>query len=406
MVTIGLQMMRSPDLDEILGPEVGTRLARELGRTLRRRPAQEAGVAGLLRVTVGRSARLREAAAEGLVQLVHRKAFDRPLYTALLRSLVEVGDPRALPSLAQALVTVEGGGLPTIAAAALADGPELAPALLQVAASRSPHVAFAADVARVARGESDGALALSLAPRIKESHRIDLCDRFLLPLRRQGRKVNAAVPAISILRDAERHLGRWLCLAELAQLSGDVTVAERSRQSANEGAASARVAWSLVAWALGGGAESPSRPTVEVVARLSDRPSTERDLSFLFRMGEARLEAARSLLEGLVKGPMLTTEPAVRAASQLVKYHGKEELLVRLSDIAKGSKREPLRGLSLAAIADSHAGVAAPLSADVLESRHPASFGFAILVRLAAHRGFGPILTEANYRRLQLGWID
>lgn len=400
-------MTRSADLDEMVGPEVGTRLSRELGAALRRRPAQEATLAGVLRLLLGQCERLRQAAADGLDVLVRRNTLDRPLYAALLRGLVQAKDARVSGPLARALALDDAGGLVTIAAAALSDDATLAEPLAQLAGSRSPHVAFAAELARVARGESNGRLLLAIAPRIKESYRIELTNLLLLPLLRLRRAVTAAVQALEILRDSERHLGRWLCIAELAQLSGGDSALAESRRLATDGPSSARSAWNLVAWALNPHVPCTSKPTLELVARLSDRPSSERDLSFLFRMAEAGLPMARTMLEGLAKSSNLSTEQAVRAATCLACQYGREDLVKRLLDTAKSAKREPVRGLALAGIADSHRALVSDVTTDLVHSRHHATVGFATLVRMAILRNDpAPIITESTYRQLQLGWPD
>jgi hypothetical protein len=407
MVRSLVPMNRSADLDKMVGPELGLRLSVELEAALRRRPAQEASLGGLLRLLVGQCEVLREAAAAALDVLVRRNTLGRPLYAALLRSLVDAKDPRVTAPLGRALSLEDGGGLATIAAAALSDEPALADLLTHLASSRSPHVAFAADLARVARGESDGELLSAVAPRIKESHRIDLSNLMFLPLVRHKRRVPHAIAALEILRDSERHLGRWLCIAELTQLAESAGALAASRRFACEGPPTARAAWSLVAWALEPQVDCTTRPTLEMMARLSDRPSAERDLSFLFRMAEARLSTAKPMLESLVKPSALTTDAALRAAGHLARDFGRGELVARLIDTARSAKREPVRGLALAAIADCQQSLVNEVGTDLVKSRHHATAGFATLVRLAILRGDpSPIVTEATYRRLQLGWAD
>jgi hypothetical protein len=400
-------MNRSADLDKTVGPELGMRLSVELAAALRRRPAQEASLGGVLRLLVAQCEVLREAAAAALDVLVRRNTLDRPLYGALLRSMVEAKDPRVIVPLGRALGLEDGGGLATIAAAALSDEPALAEPLSHLASSRSPHVAFAADLARAARGESDGERLAAIAPRIKESHRIDLSNLMFLPLVRHRRRVPHAMAALEILRDSERHLGRWLCIAELTQLAEGTEALAASRRFACEGPRAARAAWSLVAWALEPQVDCTTRPTLEIVARLSDRPSAERDLSFLFRMAEARLVTAKPMLETLIKATVLSTDVALRAAAYLVRDHGRSDLLKRLIDTARSAKREPIRGLALAAIADCQRSLVNEVGTDLVKSRHHATSGFAALVRLAMSRGDpSPIVTDATYRRLQLGWAD
>lgn len=400
-------MTLSADLDEMVGPELGLRLSVELGAALRRRPAHEAGLAGVLRILIGHCERLREAGGAALDVLVRRNTLARPLYGALLRALVEFEDARVTVPLCRALAREDGGGLPTIAAAALSDDAAVESPLAHLASSRSSQVAFAAELARVARRESDGKLLGTIAPRIKESHRIELASQLMLPLVRRRRRVEGATQALDILRDSERHLGRWLCMAELALLTGESNALVDAQRMAKEGPQSARAAWGLVAWALAPSVECAVRPTVELMARLSDRPSAERDLSFLFRMADAGQAAAKSMLESLAKTGALTTDVAIRAAAQLVRNHGRDDLVRRLHETATNAKREPVRGLALAAIADCRPSALSDFPSDLIKSRHHATVGFAVLVKLSAIRNDGaPIITEPNYRRLQLGWSD
>jgi hypothetical protein len=246
-----------------------------------------------------------------------------------------------------------------------------------------------------------------MAPRIKESHRIELAESVILPLVRCHRRVPEACPALTVLRDTERHLGRWLCIGELTQLSGSSAALAEACRLAVEGPEAARAAWSLVAWALDPASDCATRPTLEVVARLSDRPSAERDLSFLFRMADNHRKTAKPMLESLVKAPGLSTDLAVRAAASLARDHGRNDLLMRLLEAARNSKREPLRGLALAAFADCQRDEAIDIAVDLSRSRNHVTLGFATLVRVAILRNDStPIVTESTYRRLQLGRAD
>src|SRR5690606_37108490 len=143
--------------------------------------------------------------------------------------------------------------------------------------------------------ESNGAHLTAIAPMIKESHRISLCVDLFVPLARSAPIPVHVGPALGVLRGAERHLGRWLVLADVAVKAGDEGPLVEATQKAQIGPTSARAAWSLVAWALSETKASIdpnalpvppplTRPTVELVARLSDRPSADRDTTFLFRM--------------------------------------------------------------------------------------------------------------------------
>jgi hypothetical protein len=112
-----------------------------------------------------------------------------------------------------------------------------------------------------------------------------------------------------------------------------------------------------VAWAVANGrgieAEFPTaRPSVELIARLSDRPSANRDPTFLFRMASAGAPAARPMLEALVRGVPLTDDAAIRAALYLARDHGRDDLREALVQAAADPKREELRGIATAALWD------------------------------------------------------
>src|SRR5688572_27127923 len=152
---------------EVLGDDTLLRLVADLRSALRRRPAHELPLAGALRAVAHYSPRLQSALADAFETMVRRGSFDRPLYGALARSLSELEDAKALVALGRALGTDEVGGLAGISAASSSRDPVLGEPLAKLAASRHPHVALAAEVARVARRESNGAHAKEVAPKIK-----------------------------------------------------------------------------------------------------------------------------------------------------------------------------------------------------------------------------------------------
>ena len=133
-----------------------------------------------------------------------------------------------------------------------------------------------------------------------------------------------------------------------------------------------------------------TRPTVELVARLSDRPSADRDTTFLFRMARARAASCKPMLEGLAKGVPLADEVAVRAASYLARDHARTDMRDALVDCAQNAKRDELRGFAVAALWDTgDAGArstARDLSDELIASRCISSVAWGSLVR-AAHSG-------------------
>jgi hypothetical protein len=316
-------------------------------------------------------------------------------------------------------------------------------------------------VARLARGEASAARLESLAPKIKESHRIALCVEMFVPLVWTGRasvvrredatsardsaaevaragdspQMPASVAAaLAVLRGAERHLGRWLVLAEVAVRAGDPLPVIEARARSEEGPVSSRSAWTLVRWALEsiriekaadraraepastgptspGGASAAAvdppavRPTAELVARLSDRPSSDRDMSFLFRLARTGAPGARPMLEGIAKVP-LVDEVAVRAAGSLARAYGREDLRRELLALARDPKREELRGLAAASLWDAGDRAPAEEAAEpLLESKALGSQVWASLVR-GVPRAETELVSEPRFRRVQWGWLE
>jgi hypothetical protein len=399
----------SAELDDLLGPQTVDRLETELRSALRRRPANEARLGGALQLLAPYSERLREAMLAALDVLVHRGAYLRPLYLFILRGLVACREEGVAPLLRKALCLDDGAGLGTLAAAAMCTQSDIGAPLVKLAASRSPHLSFAGELARTARGESTGQGLTASALRIKESHRLQVVNCLVLPLVRERQTCPGAQAGIRVLQDAERHLGRWLLFGELAQLCGDTSPLVTARKRVAKGPSSARSAWSLVAWSLQGGSASLTlRPTLEIVSRLSDRPSAERDLSFLFRLAAAKIATARPMLEALCNVQHLSNESAVRAAGYLLREDGDRlDLQRRLLDVARSTKWEELRGLALAALQGSRPEVAQDAALDFVRSRQLQNAAFSALVRLAQKgRPVSDLISEPVYRRGQLGWLD
>lgn len=407
---------------DLVGKVARERFDEEVDAALKRRPANEAKLAGALRAVAPLSPQVRATLAEAVRVLLRRRTLDRELYAASVRSLAECKDKAACGLLKQALSLDDAGGTATLSAAASCGDRELGPLLSKVAASRQSHLAFGAEVARVVRGESNGAHLLSLAPMIKESHRISLCVEIFVPLAR-GAAVPAAIARpLYVLGEAERHLGRWLVLGEVATKSGDRGALDEAKSRASDGPSSSRAAWSLVAWALSQVAaksgsdrtrhEAPAtRPTVELVARLSDRPSADRDMTFLFRLAAAQAPSARTMLETLAKPLPLADETAVRAAMHLARDYGREDLRRELVSVARGQRREDLRGLATAMLWDAgQRDEARDLADELVTSKCLANVVWASLVRAAALRNGqdkGATLgMESHVRWIHLGWLE
>jgi hypothetical protein len=347
------------------------------------------------------------------------------LFPTFVRVLAEARDARVVPLLKGALASEDGGGPSVVTAACFTNDPSLSVSLTKLAAARQAHLAFCAETARVYRGESQGGHLAAVAPMIKEAHRIGLCLEVFVPLLREEFGARSLNPALRVLRDAERHLGRWLVLGELAVLGGDETVASEAAAREKEGPTTARAAWSYVTWALaqgrGGRAAQgdallpKARPTVELVARLSDRPSGDRDTAFLFRLAEGGVASVKVLLEARCKvdGPM--DDAAMRAAYFLIRDHGRDDLRDGLRRLAAvEDEAEDLRGLAIATLWDLGERKEALAWAEEAEvSSQVATAAWGALVRArgesvqSADEGTkGPMVDETRMRWIQRGWLE
>lgn len=413
---------------DVVDKATRTRFEEELDGALKRKPTSEVKLGGALRAVAALSPALRGSLVDAAQVMVRRGSFTRELYSATIRTLAESEDRHVPAILKSALAAEDAGGNPTLSAASFCKDAQLAQPLAKLAASRQSHLAFGAETARVCRRESNGAHLTAIAPMIKESHRISLCVDLFVPLARSGPVPVHVGPALNVLRGAERHLGRWLVLADVATKAGDPSPLEEATQKALVGPSSARSAWALVAWALNETRASvtpgtppvpaPStRPTVELVARLSDRPSADRDTTFLFRMAKARAHSCKPMLEGIVKAVPLADEVSVRAASYLARDHGREDLREALVDCAKNAKRDELRSLAVAALWDSASGPtrgetraqARDLSDELVVSRCLSSVAWGALVRAAhaSHRESDfVVVSETPFRWVQWGWLE
>jgi hypothetical protein len=239
----------------------------------------------------------------------------------------------------------------------------------------------------------------TVAPKIKESHRLALCAELFRAPPRQRR------PAGEHRRGAARAArrgaapGRWLVFAEVAVRAGDRVPLEEARERAATGPESSRIAWTLLAWALADGEPPAVRPSVELVARLSDRRAT-----IAIRPScSARRRAApavRSLLEHLVRGAGLRGPTAVRAALYLVRDHAREDLRRELWSVAGNKQLEALRGLAYAAPRRRGGSGERRRSVGAAAPQPPApTVTWAVLARARAQGGLtGDLVTERRFR--------
>lgn len=392
--------------------DVVDRLREEVLACVRRRSPNERRLAGLCRALAPHSPATRALLAEVGDQLVQKKGFDRDLFVASVRALGELGDKRAVP-LVKAGAEHDVCATAALCAAAWLADPTLAPVLNKAATQRSAHIAFTAELARVVRGESPGAHLRGLAPKIKESHRIALCAEVLVPIARIPQVAPGVRHALAVLRDAERHLGRWLVMAEVAVHGGDLEPLVEARTKSAEGPSGARAAWAYVAWALDPAAGPPqARPTTELVARLSDRPSADRDTKFLFRLAHAGVRSTKPLLDAFARELSKEDDDAVRAAGYLLRDHGRDDLLPGILELARRAQRDDLRGLATAVLWD--AGKTEPaieLAKELVAGRATGLFGAAwgtlvLLAQCGRIPAGTPLAHEPSVRWLEAGWLE
>lgn len=386
--------------------DAAERLARLVGAALRRKYEAEGDVAWVARAVAPSSASVREALGEAGETIAKRSGFDRPLYVASLWALAEAGDGRTAALLEPAVASEGAGGLPVLAVAAMTRGAALRTVLARAAALRQTHLAFAAELARVARGESTGTPLLALAPKVKEEYRIALCRDVFVPLRKGPPLGPGATPAVAVLRGAERHLGRWLVFAEVEQRAGDETARREALERSQGGALGSRGAWALVAWALGGCEAPPSRPGLDLLTRLSDRPSSSRDVTFLFRMAEAKVPSVRPALEAIAKEPADAppSPSGLRASFFLARDHGREEARVLLREAA-GATPSPIGAFAAALLFDLGERDRAREALDPSRlgpDAPPSTLGWAALVAAAPPAG-PSIVQERTFRDLTPG---
>ncbi len=389
------------------------RLVDWIERALRRKPSREAPVAGALMVAAQRSPRLRKSLLSTADTLIDRRAFERPLYGAAVRALAASKDRRLGPMLVRSMDDERGGGLSTIAACAYVKSAKLDDALARTAASRHPDIAFAAMlIHRLRSGKGKGQHLVGAAARLKESARIELCTRLFAPLVSEEGvlpKLPATLgPAVKALRDAERHLGRWLILARVGVACGDRSPIEEVDDRMRHGSASAKAAWSLMGWALVPGRDVPRvRPTAEIVSRLSDRPTAERDMSFLFRLVDAGADSAKGLLESLARPP-LKDPTALRAASALAHRYAAADRLGALRRIAD-KKKGNLHGIAVAALHDgalNDGGMVSEARDRAVGLCDARSLPACVWGGLVMRAKGSPVIDEPSFRRLERGWLQ
>ncbi len=112
------------------------------------------------------------------------------------------------------------------------------------------------------------------------------------------------------------------------------------------------------------------------------------------------------MLESLAKSS-LPNDSAIRAALYLARDHGRTDLLEALGHVAKNPKRDALRGLAAAALYDAGGKEGAMEVVEALEaSRLLIAVAWGGILRAKRGAKNETMVTEASFRRLQLGWVE
>lgn len=428
--------------DAALVESVERRIADEVGAALENGGHVDPKTLGCARALAPRSQAVRHVLAEAARVLVKGARFENELYAVSLRTLADLDDKRLVSLLKVALGSDDAGGLPALSAACFCHDPSLGAALARAAMSPKTQTAFAAEIARVCRGEPAGARMLSLAPKVKEAHRIGLAMEMLLPLTtacaasRKGREhaalhpqptaVEALAGALRILRGAERHLGRWLVMAEVAQRAGDGSARQEASERAKTGPQSSRGAWSYVVWALDHvpqgshacvaadphtkGTRPATRATLELVARLSYRPSADKDTAFLFRLARDKEDVAVPMLEALAKSkPDGATTGAfnavsLRSALALARCYGCDDAVGAIHDAARAAPTDELRAFAGAALWDlGESREAASTAKSMATSASIEACTWAAMIGTA---NGDALVDDCSFRRVHNGWFE
>ncbi len=398
-----------------LGRAIRERVEHELEQALKRRPLEETILAGVVRSLSPYNAKVRAAARNALHVLAKRRSFDRPLYHALLRTMGDLSDVAACTILQGALNQVATVGYSPLAAACGCANPAVVAELTKAAGRERAHAAFAAELALACHTTARPAHLVHLAPMIKEAHRITFCYEFLPALMRRQAIPAAVGPALRVLRAAERHLGRWLALAEIEVRAGEYAALDEAKSRLDSASASGRGSWQLMVWALEH-AKNPTRDpslprvSVDAISRLAER--ADRESHFAFRLAAAREKAVEQVLGQLATHPARTAG-SIRAAMHLGRDLGRAQVRDTLANVCDDQALDQdLRGFAVASLYDVGECESALERAEELESsRSLKSAAWASLVRFnVRERAFSgcssPVVTESRYRWIQCGWLE
>jgi hypothetical protein len=394
---------------DVLDKAVARRVCSEVSAALRRRNSLEERLGGALRLLAGFSVTVRRQVLLVATTLLRRKTIDRPLFRA---SVAALGDTPRAEGEAPVVSALQSAAPPLCAFAAAARLPSgrVAKVLAELTGRSPSHVAFAAEFVRTVRGEAIGDRLVKLAPMINEASRVLLtCDLVSALVEQSHSAPPGLAPALAPLRTAERHTGRWLRLGELGVLAGDEAPIVEARQARDRATGAARTTWQVIAWilsALRGWDEPLSVQTLssDVLRKLSDQPSAQRDHAFLFRLGRMGVAAAEAPLAKLAHASAYRAVDQVHAAYCLAKHYACDTFVPRVESAAARGV-EAVRGASVAALWDLGKREEALLHVDSLMiSRSPANVAWGALVRMANLIGDrSPLVTPRHIRWLHEG---
>ena len=163
-----------------------------------------------------------------------------------------------------------------------------------------------------------------------------------------------------------------------------------------------------------------TRPTLELIARLSDRPSADRDTTFLFRMARAGAPSARPMLETLVQrlcrwptrrasGPRCTSR-AIEAATTCAARSPRPPSAASAKSFAawprprSGTRRRPARARARRACGRKRATSPRSSCRRASSRTRPGARSSAPPPR--ATRTGQSVLTETPFRWIQWGWLE
>ncbi len=378
------------------------RLTASLKASLKRRSTTECRVAGALAVVAPHCQALLDEVATGVDVLLSRRQIERPLFKAGLHALLVARAPQADELLCRSLAFTEDPQL--LVSARGVKSPRLAAPLQHIATTGRAQAAFCAELARACRGESRGARLVEVATRMKEADRLRLLDS-LLVLSDPAKAMPASVwPALRILRDAERHVGRWLAWAELGGASSLDESLRVARQRAQQSSRGSLAAWQLACWALSGKKDDlPVRvPSLSQLDRLNGRSGCRGGAAFVFRLARHDAAYVRPRLEEL-----LTRDDeciGVRARVHLARA-GDESSLDWMTRTARGRGPGSVRALCIAGLFDA-TGKPGSAPADLSRSKALQPAVWLGLVALASRGAVGEVLCARHVSGVERGWAS